>query len=110
MQGLQLQSIVLMLSAGSGVILALTPSDGMMTVDFMHTFCSLAAACLAASLLPPADITFPAFCFGAGAAPLLDGGRPGAAAPLLLFDPEAAHAQSSGSDPAACVLIAMQLV
>lgn len=58
----------------------------------MHTFCSLAAACLAASLLPPADMTLPAFCLGAaGAAPLLEGGRPGAAAPLLLLDPEAAH-------------------
>lgn len=62
----------------------------------MHTFCSLAAACLAASLLPPApaDMTLPAFCLGAEAAPLLDGGRPGAAAPLLLFDPEAAHEQA----------------
>ena len=43
---------------------------------------------------PPADMTLPAFCLGAEAAPLLDGGRPGAAAPLLLFDPEAAHEQA----------------
>lgn len=61
----------------------------------MHTFCSLAAACLAASLLPPAEMTLPAFCLGgAGAAPLLDGGRPGAADPLLLLDPDAAHHKS----------------
>lgn len=62
--------------------------------NMMQTFCSLAAACLAASLLPPADMTLPAFCLGAGAAPLLDEGRPGAAAaPLPLLAPEAAHKQ-----------------
>ena len=56
------------------------------------TFCSFAAACLAAKRLPPANTTLPAFCLGAaaaGAAPLLDEGRPGAAPPAVL-DPEAA--------------------
>lgn len=57
----------------------------------VHTFCSLAAACLAASLLPAAKTTLPAFCLGAaGAAPLLEEGRPGAAEELLLCDAGAA--------------------
>ena len=66
----------------------------------MLTFCSLAAACLAASRFPPANTTLPAFCLGAAAAapaaaPLLDGGRPGAAAPPVARDPDAAAAKES---------------
>ena len=47
-------------------------------VQYGHAFCSLAAACFAASRFPPAKTTFPAFCWGAAAAPL-DVVRPGAA-------------------------------
>lgn len=75
-----------------------------MTADMVQTFCSFAAACLAASLLPPADMTLPAFCLGAGAAPLLGEGRPGAAAPLPLLDPEAAHKQKLPSQSLAVML------
>ena len=66
-----------------------------------RTFCSLAAACLAAKRFPPANTTLPAFCLGAeaaaaaaaGVAPLLDEALPGAAPPAGL-EPEAAQNMS----------------